>query len=82
MSGIRCSAKHFCRRKCVVLLSVKTNRGGFKNYRVPINCYSRRACVQSWVKWPERESDHEKLNNVEITYGVIILSLYRTVRRI
>ena len=65
-----------------MLLSVKTNRRGFKNYRVPINCYSSRACVHNWVKWPERESVHEKLYNVEITYGDIILSLYRNVRRI
>ena len=82
MSAIRCSAKHFSKRKCVMLLSVKANRRGFKNCRVPINCYSSRACAHNWVKWPERESDHEKLYNVHITYGAIILRLYRTVRRI
>ena len=81
VSGIRFSAKHFSRRKCFKLLSVKIEEVS-KNHRVPINCYSWRACVHYWVKWPERESDNEKLYNFEITYGAIILNPYRTVRRI
>ena len=35
-----------------------------------------------WLKWPERESDHKTLYNVEITCAAIILSLYMTVRSI
>jgi len=31
------------------------------------------------VKWPERESDHKPLHNVEITSGAILLSLYVSV---
>jgi hypothetical protein len=30
--------------------------------------------VHDWVEWPERESDHIPLYNVEITSGAIILS--------
>ena len=35
------------------------------------NCYSRRAYVRNWVKWPERESDHKILYNVQIKSGTI-----------
>jgi len=35
-----------------------------------------------WVKWPERESDHKPLNNVEKTSGAIILNLYMSVQGI
>jgi len=31
------------------------------------------------VKWPERESDHKPLYNVEIMRGAILLSLYMSV---
>jgi hypothetical protein len=31
------------------------------------------------VKWPECESDHKPLYNVEITSGAILLSLYMSV---
>jgi len=34
------------------------------------------------VKWPERESDHETLYNVEVMSGTIIPSLYMAVRGI
>ena len=34
------------------------------------------------VKWPERESDHKTLYNVEVTSGTIIPNLYMAVRGI
>ena len=43
------------------LLSIKTNRRGFEDYREARNCYSCCAYVHNWVKWPERESDHKPL---------------------
>ena len=45
-------------------------------------CYSCRAYVHNRVKWPQHESDHKTLYNVEITSGTIILSLYMAVRDI
>jgi hypothetical protein len=33
-----------------------------------------------WVKWPERESDHKPIYNVEKTSGDLLLSLYMSVR--
>ena len=32
------------------------------------------------MKWPERESDHKPLYNMELTCGAIILCLYMNVR--
>ena len=58
-----------------LLLSIKTNRRGFEDYREARNCYSLRAYVHNWLMWPERESDHKPLLNVEIMSGAIILSL-------
>jgi len=59
-----------------------TNRRDLEGYRVARNCCSRCAYVRNLVKWPERESYHKTLYNVEITCGAIILSLYMTVRSI
>jgi len=36
-------------------------------------------CVQNWVKWPERESEHKMLYNVKTTSGAIILRLCMSV---
>jgi len=74
------SAADSLRRKCVSCL-VYTYKGQ-KIYRVPRNCYSCRACVHNWIKWPEHESEHKTIYNVEITCRAIILSLYITVRSI
>jgi len=41
--------------------------------------YSWGAYVCYCVKWPERESDHKPLYNVEKTSGAIILSFYMSV---
>jgi hypothetical protein len=35
--------------------------------------------VHNWVKWPEHESGHKPLYNVEITSGAMLLSLYMSV---
>jgi len=79
---IRSSAKHFSIRKWVSRLAWKQTEESSKDYRMSINCYSWRAYAQNLVKWPERESDHKTLYNVEITCEAIILSLYMTVRGI
>ena len=39
-------------------------------------------CVQNWVKWSERESDHKTLYNMKTTRGAIILRLCMSVRGI
>jgi len=36
----------------------------------------------NWVKWPERESDHKPLYNVELTCGDTILRLCMNVQSI
>jgi hypothetical protein len=37
------------------------------------------AYVHNWVKWPECESEHKPLSDVELTSGNIILCLYMSV---
>jgi hypothetical protein len=46
------------------------------------NYYSGGAYVHNWVKWPERESDHKLLSDVEIMSGTIFLCLYMSIRSI
>jgi hypothetical protein len=46
------------------------------------NYYSGGAYVHNWVKWPERESDHKPLSDVELTSGAKFLCLYMSVRSI
>jgi len=83
LKEMQSTAKCLFRRKWVGCFGLKKkNRWGFKNYRVPRNCYSYRAYVHNWVNWPERKSDHKTLYNVKITCGAITLSLYMTVRSI
>jgi hypothetical protein len=43
------------------------------------NYYSFGAYVHHWVKWPERETDHKPLSDVELTSGIIFLCLYMSV---
>jgi len=64
------------------LLSIKTNRRGLKITGWLETCYSCHPYVRNWVEWPQHESDHKTLHNVEITSGTIILSLYMAVRGI
>jgi hypothetical protein len=46
-----------------------------------LNITGRGAYVHG-VKWPEHESEHKPLSDVELTSGDIILCLYRCVGRI
>ena len=64
------------------MLGIKTNIRVFEAYRLARNLLFMKWYVHNWVQWPELESDHKTLYNVEITSGTIILSLYMTVRRI
>jgi len=46
------------------------------------NCYSWHAYVHNWAKWPECESDHKPLPNLEIMSGSIVLSLYMCIEHL
>jgi hypothetical protein len=58
------------------LLSVIKKDWGFEDNRLARNLIFMRCNVPNWAKWPERESDHKTLYNLEITSRAIILSLY------
>jgi hypothetical protein len=72
----------FLQKEMSQLLTIKTKRRGFEDYREATNCYSWHTYVHKWVKWPKRESDHKPLYNVDITSGAIILSLCMGVQNI
>jgi hypothetical protein len=46
------------------------------------NYYSGCAYAHNWVKWPERESDHKPLSDVELMSEAIFLCLFMSVRSI
>jgi hypothetical protein len=46
------------------------------------NYYSGGAYVHNWVKWPDRESDHKPLSDVELMSEAIFLCLCMSVRSI
>jgi len=64
------------------LLGLKTNIRSFEAYRLARNLLFMKWYIHNWVHWPERESNHKILYNVEVTSGAIILSFYMTVRSI
>jgi hypothetical protein len=40
------------------------------------NCYPWRTCTHNWEKWPERQSDHKPLYNVQETSGARVCSYF------
>jgi hypothetical protein len=47
----------------------------FNDARGP-QSYTRRTCTHNWEKWPERQSEHKPLYNVQTTSGARVCSYF------